>query len=247
MSVKNFSNTVDVTKLGIPKIEAEIADLSSKVLPDVTSADNGKVLKVAEGAWGVGTDNSLPDVTSADNGKVLKVSDGEWGVGYDNSLPEVTSADEGKIIQVNSSGEWAVNNLPGGGVFIIYAYTNANNTSVTCKDYSTWGDAVTAAINSGLPVIAMIASSASDTSYRIYNSTNKSDNSITFQFLLDTTANDFSIISFAANTSATGNTRPLNTRHRYALPTFSSSDNGKILQVVSGNASWVDLNGNNDQ
>lgn len=51
--VKNFSNTVDVEKLGIPKIEAEIADLSSKVLPDVTSADNGRLLQVVEGSWAV--------------------------------------------------------------------------------------------------------------------------------------------------------------------------------------------------
>lgn len=78
--VKNFSNTVDVTKLGIPKIEAEIADLSSKVLPDVTSEDNGKVLKVTEGSWGVGSDNSLPDVTSEDNGRLLQVVNGSWAV-----------------------------------------------------------------------------------------------------------------------------------------------------------------------
>lgn len=51
--VKNFSNTVDVTKLGIPKIEAEIADLSSKVLPDVTSEDNGRLLQVVNGSWAV--------------------------------------------------------------------------------------------------------------------------------------------------------------------------------------------------
>ena len=78
--VKNFSNTVDVEKLGIPKIEAEIADLSSKVLPDVTSADNGSVLKVSDGAWGIGSDNSLPDVTSEDNGRLLQVVNGSWAV-----------------------------------------------------------------------------------------------------------------------------------------------------------------------
>ena len=51
--VKNFSNTVDVEKLGIPKIEAEIAEISSNVLPDVTSEDDGKLLQVVNGSWTV--------------------------------------------------------------------------------------------------------------------------------------------------------------------------------------------------
>lgn len=51
--VKNFSNTLDVTKLGIPKIESDIATLSTKVLPDVTSEDNGKLLQVVNGSWAV--------------------------------------------------------------------------------------------------------------------------------------------------------------------------------------------------
>lgn len=44
--------------------------------PAVTAADNGKVLKVVEGAWVAGTE--LPAVTAADNGKVLKVVNGAW-------------------------------------------------------------------------------------------------------------------------------------------------------------------------
>ena len=50
-------------------------------LPAVKAADNGKVLKVVEGAWAVGTDNDtaeLPAVTADDNGKVLTVVDGVW-------------------------------------------------------------------------------------------------------------------------------------------------------------------------
>ncbi|MGA4517412.1 hypothetical protein ACPA0F_09095 [Solibacillus silvestris] len=48
-------------------------------LPEVTSDDNGKVLKVANGAWDKGeAGSSLPAVTDADNGKVLGVANGVW-------------------------------------------------------------------------------------------------------------------------------------------------------------------------
>lgn len=55
-------------------------------LPDVTAADNGKVLGVVDGAWaatdapsgGGGDGGSLPPVTAADDGKVLGVVDGAW-------------------------------------------------------------------------------------------------------------------------------------------------------------------------
>lgn len=81
MSVKNFSNTVDLVKIGIPKIEKEIAIISEKTLPDVSISDAGKVLKVdSNGDWGLGTDNALPDISDSMNGYLLQVVDGaaEW-------------------------------------------------------------------------------------------------------------------------------------------------------------------------
>ena len=45
----------------IPDIITAIATLVSSsggILPAVDSGDNGKVLKVANGAWGIGTDNT---------------------------------------------------------------------------------------------------------------------------------------------------------------------------------------------
>ena len=53
MSVKNYSNTVDLEKMGIPKIEKEIVAISSKTLPEVSGDDNGKMLMVVSGAWAV--------------------------------------------------------------------------------------------------------------------------------------------------------------------------------------------------
>lgn len=54
--------------------------LGANQLPPVNSDDNGKYLKVTEGAWDVGA-SDLPAVDESDNGKVLTVADGEWTVG----------------------------------------------------------------------------------------------------------------------------------------------------------------------
>lgn len=48
-------------------------------LPTVTTADNGKVLKVLGGAWAVATpDKEVPEVTTADNGKIMEVVGGKY-------------------------------------------------------------------------------------------------------------------------------------------------------------------------
>lgn len=58
------------------------------------------------------TNTVLPEVTASNNGQVLLVSNGAWGVGNapgaDSTrlLPEATSSDEGKIAKVNELGNW---------------------------------------------------------------------------------------------------------------------------------------------
>lgn len=51
----------------------------------------------------------LPQVTSADAGKVLQVNEsGEWAAAsLTAELPLVTASDVGKILTVNAQGEWA--------------------------------------------------------------------------------------------------------------------------------------------
>lgn len=97
--------------------DADVIKLLSEVvgstieLPAVSDTDNGKVLKVIEGAWGKGTDEALPEVTADDNGKVLKVVEGAWTKGTDEALPEVTADDNGKVLKV-SGGAWTKGGVP---------------------------------------------------------------------------------------------------------------------------------------
>ena len=55
----------------------------------------------------IGEATELPEVSSDDNGSILKVVDGAWAKGEEiKELPEVTSEDEYDILTVNSEGEW---------------------------------------------------------------------------------------------------------------------------------------------
>ena len=60
------------------KIEAI---LEAPNLPSVSSTDNGKILKVANGKLAKGNETvDLPEVSADDNGKVLMVVEGAWAV-----------------------------------------------------------------------------------------------------------------------------------------------------------------------
>lgn len=53
--------------------------IKPKLAPDVTTSDNGKILKVSNGTWVAANETQeLPSVTASDNGKVLQVVNGAW-------------------------------------------------------------------------------------------------------------------------------------------------------------------------
>jgi hypothetical protein len=59
----------------------------------------------------------LPDVTSADNGDILSVVNGAWDkAALPKELPTVSPSNSGEALTVNSSGKWAVGKIGNNGL-----------------------------------------------------------------------------------------------------------------------------------
>ena len=93
--------------------------IDNLVLPTVSSTDNGKILKVDNGAWAVGAAPSgLPSVSSTDNGKMLQVSNGAWAAvtytapvtSVNGNTGAVTTTDE-KVKYTNIDGDQIARNV----------------------------------------------------------------------------------------------------------------------------------------
>lgn len=102
------------------RLDAKLTEVGKKLLPSVTSSDNGKVLSVVSGTWSASKPaTSLPTVSTSDNGKTLTVVNGAWAV----SMPQ------------GGSAEIPVYDLPALGVPTIVVgasaqYIEADTTSV---------------------------------------------------------------------------------------------------------------------
>ena len=75
--VSTISQETDMPVWEAVPVSAVIGEVD--VLPEVTPENNGQILGVTGGAWGVmDAPSGLPEVSSTDNGKVLTVTDGVW-------------------------------------------------------------------------------------------------------------------------------------------------------------------------
>lgn len=138
---KNFYNTVDQRKLG----------LEDGLLPDVTAADNGKILKVTEGKWGPGDDENTiieanPDEQPTVDLENLKIGDTVYSV----KNPELTSIKSFKLTMSNG-GQYNTNKP------IIEFFNEAGQeASITSSDYTVECDK-TYAGNAGMDQVCSIS------------------------------------------------------------------------------------------
>lgn len=105
----------DAVAAEIQKMDAELLRNNGytedeRILPVVTAADNGKVLRVVNGQWAVSDETvELPAVTTTDNGKALLVSSGAWAAGnIPAELPDASSLADGTTLAVDTHAWVAV-------------------------------------------------------------------------------------------------------------------------------------------
>ena len=111
-------------------------------LPDVTTADNGKIMEVESGEWklkegsGGGGGSELPEVTADDNGDVLTVVDGAWAKAEPSGgLPPATTSDYGKVLTLQKAVATTADIVPQQTVTVTnpsdsYPLTNVNTSLV---------------------------------------------------------------------------------------------------------------------
>jgi len=141
-------------------------------LPNVSQSDNGKVLRVVNGAWNKSLITELPSVSQSDNGKILSVVNGEWDkVSLDDLLGIVKL---NCTVEYNDIGSIKTNytlNIPSGKS---YSIGSANEINITVHD-------TTIANNNLITTIPMLLTSNvykerwSDTSSYDYVLTGKYD------------------------------------------------------------------------
>ena len=120
--------------------------IDNLVLPTVSSTDNGKILKVDNGAWAVGAAPSgLPSVSSTDNGKMLQVSNGAWAaVAYTAPVTSV-NGNTGAVTTTDEKVKYTdINGENSGKGILLAAGLLSNGNSSTGSAYSTnklvWND-----------------------------------------------------------------------------------------------------------
>ena len=165
----------------------------------------------------------LPAVTSSDNGKSLVVNNGEWIVGNASlSSTELVPRDDIIIIQdkyISSTD----------GSEIIYSTWDATDFIEIEGEYliyylnSSSGDVYNAFYDSNKTFISNFASQGGET--KVHIPTNAKYARMSFPHSLTS-----SLIVYEEVTTSVS-----------SLPTVTSSDNGKILRVVSGTWSAVNL------
>lgn len=121
---KNFYNAVDLEKMGINNIE-------ERILPDVSASDNGKVAKVVEGKWNLGTDNSMPGATGLTNGQFLFAYNNTWVVNPNINAYDINKRVPGTILTAIT--------LPAGSTSVTFTDSRIDSDSMIDVYTNTFG------------------------------------------------------------------------------------------------------------
>lgn len=193
-------------------------ELGGDKLPEVTEADNGKALGVKQGQWDkMDVDIELPDVTTDDNGKVLMVSEGNWGKGDLPKVGDIVFDCTGDYLDSN----WTLkNNKTIGNIFSILSSNVPTN--VYLRGYIRNNDIYTYTYLK-CTAYASVGGTARTMFVGICR----------WNFSSSTFYRDTAIIESYFDNSSPNNFQ-IPVTHRNMLPPVNSSDNDKILKVVSG-------------
>lgn len=167
-------------------------------LPTISSANNGQILKVINGAYAVGdAPTAVPAVTSADNGKILQVSEGAWAAetlstmtgatlqnnGVGGLVPAPTTADVDKFL--SGDGTYKSGGLP----MVILSYGNStwndfinaynNNVIVYCRASSNANPASGSQTRMAFMAYVNQADNPTNVEFQYYRSMNPTNKSVT--------------------------------------------------------------------
>lgn len=101
-----------------------------------------------------GDNIGLPDVTTADNGKIMEVESGEWklkeGSGGGGGIPAPENPSDGDVLTYNSADdEWVAAAPTGGGLFITKSWDEITET----ETLSVTGQEIVAAMQAGTVIL----------------------------------------------------------------------------------------------
>lgn len=168
-------------------------------LPTISSANNGQIIKVENGAYTVAPmPNDLPTISAADNGKILQVSNGGWivadslptimvGATSENSgisglVPAPTTADVDKFL--SGDGTYKSGGLP----MVILSYGSStwqdfinaynNNVIVYCRASSNANPGTGSQTRLGFMAYVNNAETPTEVEFQYYRSMNPNNKTI---------------------------------------------------------------------
>lgn len=149
----------------------------------------------------------------------------------DSILPYVTSDDAGNVLRV-VNGNWVSTPVAEPVFFVTFTASNIENSGI-CRADKTYNQ-VLSAINEGHPVIGRLTDDGQNYLFlQLIRNKTTGDQVLGFSML---SSNTVYIVDFV-----TGTTARLFVYDIYRLPLVTTSDDGKLLQVVNGEWAAVDI------